>query len=109
MRPWLLESITRIAFGVCVHPKPVMLHPRAHNDWASRWDLDANQGRDVGSLLVISPGFLGPPSESPSDRPILGLWTWPRTHIAILLPHGIPYRSVSLDHLWISMVNPRKR
>lgn len=26
---------------------PVMLHSRAVNDWASRWDLDANQERDV--------------------------------------------------------------
>jgi hypothetical protein len=54
----VLESVTDLVFGVCapVHiESPVMLHSHAvnNNDWASRWDLDANQERDVGAQLVI--------------------------------------------------------
>jgi hypothetical protein len=52
----VLESVTELVFGVCapLHiENPVMLHSHAVNDWASRWDLDANQERDVGAQLVI--------------------------------------------------------
>lgn len=62
----MLESIFRIlrlaevAVQCCIHGRCLL------NDWATRWDLDANQVSDVDEDQVISCVF-GRPSESPTD------------------------------------------
>lgn len=84
-----------------VHTQRVMLQPGAGNDWAKRWDVDANQERDVGGEVVIS-CILGHQSESLSV-----LFLEAATKPSCPYHHMEISKSVSLDNYLLEIIHGR--